>query len=218
MIRNDLFKTVALIADKGYLEGPGSDIQPLGLATMGAQSVAAGAPAAGSSAVNTAGINVVTPSATGVLAPQDFYEFMSAIEENNEEATGWVMRPKMYYAAQKSRWTPYSGGTNQGGFVFDNMRSIADGPPGSIAGLNVTRSVQVSASRGSGSQTYVLCGHWPDYLVGLFGAIEFTQSNQGFNLMSADQTLIRAILTTDGGPRHPGLFSFCDALNFQIAG
>src|SRR5262249_28021036 len=36
LIRSDLMKTVALIMDKGLLDGQGSDNVPLGLATMGA--------------------------------------------------------------------------------------------------------------------------------------------------------------------------------------
>ncbi len=218
MIRNDLFLTVSLIVDKGCLDGPGSDNIPLGLATMGAQSVSGGAPAAGSSGLNTAGVNVITPTNTGQLAPQDFYEFLAAIASANGIPTSWIMHPKLFYAACKARWTPYSGGTSQGGFTMDMMRSLADDFTERIVGKPAVLSTQVSKTRGSGAQTYIICMNGPDYILGMFGAIEFTQSNQGLNLVSADQTLIRAILTADGGPRHPGEVAFCDSLNFSVAG
>jgi HK97 family phage major capsid protein len=206
MVRNDLLKTVALIADKQYLEGPGSDTQIYGLATMGSKGE----------------LVTITPTNANQLAPQDCYEFLSAIEENNGKATSWIMRPKMKYAFAKSRWTPYSGGTSQGGFVFEFGRPFDDNPMKEpnpmLAGVKITDSAQVSNMRGTGAQTYMLALWASDYYVALFGAIELMTTDQGLNLVSSDQVLIRAILTTDGGPRHPSCVSFCDNLNFVIAG
>ncbi len=211
IVRNDLMKTVALIADKGFLEGPGSDQQPLGLATMLA--------AAG----NPYGLAIVTPSAANQLAPQDFQSFLSGVEENNADATKgvFVMRPSMYYAAVKARWTPYSGGTSQGGFVMDMMRSIGDSFANNkvIAGARTVTSPQISNTRGTGAQTYVLfLGEPDDIYIGMFGAIEFTQTDQGWTLFSSDQVAVRALMHCDVGARHPGIIAGCDNLNVVVAG
>jgi hypothetical protein len=55
-------------------------------------------------------------------------------------------------------------------------------------------------------------------VIALFGAIEFTQTDAGLNLIGSDQTAVRALLHFDGGPRHPGLVSFADALNLSVSG
>ena len=206
LVRNDLFKTVALIMDKGLLEGVGSDNVPLGLATMGA--------AAG----NPYGLGIVTPTNANQLAGEDVYQFPSTIEENNAEMTGWIMRPKMAYTFYQARWTPYSGGTSQGGFLFELIRTMDGKTQSFLAGMPVTKSANVSNTRGNGSQTYILGGNWPDYLIGMFGAIEFLSTDAGYTLLSSDQVAIRAVLECDGGPQHPGAFSFADSLNFVVAG
>lgn len=216
MIRADIFKTVALIMDKGLLDGPGSDKVPLGLVTMGTTGVVS--TTAGTISSSSYGMVVVNPTGSNQLAGQDLYNFLSGIEENNGEPTGWIMRPQMAYGIFKSRWTPYSGGTSQGGFLFDLIRGVDGTMKPAIAGLGVTKTPQVSNTRGSGSNTYILSGDWPDYLVAMFGAIEFAQTDQGFNLFSADQTLVRAILSCDGAPQHPGLFSIADNITYVVAG
>jgi HK97 family phage major capsid protein len=209
LIRADVFKTVALQLDKNLLEGAGSQTQTLGLATMGA--------AAG----NPYGLAIVTPSAANQLAGQDAYAFMSAVEENNGDPEGgrggWIMRPKMAYAWYQARWTPYSGGTSQGGFLFEITRGLDGKAVKNLAGYPITSTVQVSNTRGS-NQTYILFAPWEDYILSLFGAIEFVQTTEGYNLTSSDQTLLRCILTGDGGPRHPGVFAFCDNLNLSVSG
>lgn len=206
IIRNDLFKTVALIADKGYLEGPGSNTQPLGLATMGA--------AAG----NPYQLAIITPTNPNQLAPQDLYKFFSGVEEQNGEITALLMRPALKWAWYESRWTPYSGGTSQGGFTFSFVRDAQDQMVPMLGGAKVVASTNISKTRGSGSQTYMLGINAPDIYVGLFGAIEFVTDSSGYTLLSSDQVAIRAILTTDMVARHPGQVAFCDSLNFVIAG
>lgn len=217
VIRNDLFKTVALIMDKGLLDGPGSDNQPLGLATMGAAGAVTAT--AGSYAASTYGVNVIGPTTANQLAPQDAYTFLAAIEENNGngDTVTWIMRPQMAYAFYQARWTPYTGGTSQGGFVFEIIRSFDGKVQKVLVGRPIVSTVQVSNKRGSGAQTYVLALQADDYYLGLFGAIEFTQTDAGWTLLSSDQTAVRAVINGDGGMRHPGLVSFCDSLNFVVA-
>ncbi len=189
VVRNDMFKTVALLADKDFLEGPGSNTRPLGLATMGAASG------------NPYQMAIVSPTNSNQLAPQDIYEFISAIEEQNGTPADFIMRPKLAWAIYKSRWTPYSGGTSQGGFMFDFVRGADGKMQPYLAGLPITRSTNVSKTRGSGSQTYVLCLNGSNYIVGMFGDIEWTQTDEGWTLLSSDQVAVRALLTCDGGPK-----------------
>ena len=214
LIRSDLFKTVSLIADEGFLSGQGSDNVPLGLQVMGANT-SGSAYVAPSSTNNygTSGLGIALPYiASNLVAPQNVYDFIAAIEENNATATGWIMRPQMCYAFFQSRSTTYSGANGTGQFMFDLIRTAADGMTPVLAGLPVTKSAQVSKTLGTGNQTYILCGQWDDYLMGLFGAIEFTQTDAGYTMLSSDQVAIRAILTCDGGPRHPGAFSYSGLL------
>lgn len=199
MVRNDLFKTVSLIADKGLLEGPGSDTQPLGLWTMA------------QAANNAYGVGLVTVS-SNQLTPQNAYDFIATVESNNGEPTGWIMHPQLKAAWYKARWTPYNGGTSQGGFVFDMVRGMDGKMSAILAGLAITSTAQVASNLGTGAQTYAICGDFPDYLLGLFGAIEFLATDAGWTLLSSDQTAIRAVLSCDGGPRHPGVFAFPNAV------
>jgi HK97 family phage major capsid protein len=204
MIRNDLFKSVSLLADKGFLEGPGSGQQPLGLATM---CFATG---------NPYGCAIVTPSATNNFAAQDAYQFLAAIEENNGEPDLFIMRPKMAYGWYQARWTPFSSGTNQGGFLFEYVRDLNKGPVPYLAGVKVNKTVQVSNFRGAANQTYVLCISSKDILIGLFGSIEFTQSDGGYNLLASDQVAIRAILSSDIGPKHPSIIAGADQVAYTV--
>lgn len=210
LIRSDLFKTVSLIADEGFLSGVGSDNVPLGLQTMGANTSGSGyvAPTSTNN-YGTSGLGIALPYiASNLVAPQNVYDFIAAIEENNATATAWIMRPQMTYAFYQSRASTYSGGNGTGQFMFDVIRTAADGMTPILGGLPVVKSAQVSKTLGTGNQTYILCGQFDDYLMGLFGAIEFTQTDVGYTLLAADQVAIRAILTCDGGPRHPGAFAY----------
>lgn len=200
IIRNDLMKSASLVLDKGLLDGPGSNNQPLGLATMGAAGQLA----------------TVTPAASNQLSPQDAYNFQAVVESNNATPNCYVMHPTLKWGWYEARWTPYSGGGQLGGFMFDMVR----GPDGSmdsyLGGLKIVSSTQISKTRGSGSQTYMLCFDASDYYLGLFGAIEFASSDSGYQLLSQDATAVRAILTGDGAPRHPGAVGFADALNLTV--
>lgn len=201
IVRDDLTKTLALTFDKGLLEGPGSDNVPLGLATMGASSG------------NPYGLSIVTPATANTLSPQDVYKFISGVEADNADFEGWIMRPELFYALLEVRGQTSSGTSNPyGPFVFNQFRAMADKFEKMLAGFKVTTTVQVAQTRGTGTQTYVLGGMWSDYIIAMFGVIEFMQSDQGIQLLQADQVAVRAMLTGDGAPRHPGAFAFADNL------
>lgn len=201
IVRDDMTKTLSLTLDKGLLDGAGSDNVPLGLATMGA--------AAG----NPYSMSIVSPANANQLSPQDVYKFISGVEANNAEFEGWIMRPELFWALLETRGTTYSGSGQVGQFVFNQFRAMQDEFEKKLSGYKVTTTVQVSQTRGSGTQTYVLGGMWSDYIIAMFGVIEFMQSDQGIQLLQADQVAVRAMVTADGNIRHPGGVAFADALN-----
>jgi HK97 family phage major capsid protein len=217
MIRNDLFQTVSLIMDKGFLDGAGSSNVPLGIATMGASTTAPPYVAASSTAYGVSGYGIALPYiASNEVTPQNVYDFIAAIKANNAVPTVWIMRPEMAAGFFKARSTPYSSGTNAGQFVFDITRSQSDPQKMVLAGLPIVETVQVSNTRGNGSQTYIICMNGPDFYVGMFGAIEFTQTDQGWTLLSNDQVAVRALISCDAGSRHPGSISFADQVSYAV--
>lgn len=201
IVREDMTKTLSLTLDLGLLQGAGSDNVPLGLATMGAASN------------NPYNMAIVSPANANVASPQDIYKFAAQVEANNAEMEGWIMRPELFWGFVETRGTTYSGSGQVGQFVFNQFRAAADGFDKRLNGYPVVTTPQVSNTRGTGSQTYILGGMWSDYIIAMFGAIEFMQSDQGIQLMQADQVAVVGKLTADGAPRHPGAFAFMDAIN-----
>jgi len=204
LIRADIFKSVALILDFYLLQGNGGQTQPLGLYTMSQVSG------------NPYGVSTVTPQGTSntQLAPQDAYTFIAQVEGKNgdpdREKGGWIMHPELFYAFVQTRFTPYSGAGQVGLFVNNLTRDVGDGfQKPMLAGYPVTKTVQVTNNLSSNAHTtYCIFAPWEDYLLGMFGAIEFFQTDAGLTLAQADQTLIRSLVAGDGGPRHPGVYAF----------
>ena len=204
LIRDDMTKSLALALDMAGLEGTGGDYQPLGI-------------------LNTTGINTVTSSDARVngdrLVGQDFYRMVAAVEESNAEGEGWIMRPKTLYKAYQLRADAVGAGDGQGPFLFSLIREADDVIKPTIAGYPVTKSTQVSQVRSKGvatDLTYILFGMWSDFLIGMFGAIEFASTTQGDTAFQRDQTWVRGILTADCAPRHAAAFSLLDTLSLSI--
>jgi HK97 family phage major capsid protein len=193
LVRQDMTKTLSLTMDLALIDGMGGDVKPLGL-------------------LNTPGISTVTPTTVATngdtLSPQDVYEFISAVEQANADFEGFIMRPDLFYKFVEAR-----ASTNQ--FVFDQFRNLGSGFKKEIGGFPVVTTNNVPKNRIKGSGTTLTCvigGMWSDFLIGMWGSIEFVVSDQGATLLQGDQTAIRAILTCDGGARHPGAFAVCDSL------
>lgn len=204
LLRADMTKTLSLTFDYACLQGPGSDNTPLGV-------------------INTPNIVTVTPTTVGgngnTISPQDLYTFISAVEANNAEFQGWIMRPEMFYLLVGARTTPYSGGSQQGQFAFDQFRQLGQGWQKIVAGFPAVTTAQVSITQSKGSAnnlTYIVGGQWDDSIMALFGAIEFAQATQGDSAFQQDQTIVRAILTGDFGLRHPAAFSVAQTLTLSI--
>ncbi len=202
ILRADMTKTLSLTFDKACLEGPGSGTQPLGV-------------------LNTPGILTITPTLVATdgntISPQDVYAFISAVEANNAQFQGWIMRPEMFFLFVASRTGIYNGSavTATGQFTFDQMRPIGQAFQASLAGYPVTTTAQVSRTRVKGNGVnlqYILGGQWDDAIMALFGTIEFAQATQGDTAFANDQTVVRGILTGDFGLRHGAAFAVMDNL------
>jgi HK97 family phage major capsid protein len=199
VLRADMTKTLSLTMDYQLLYGEGSDVYPLGL-------------------INTPNIVTITPTDSQQLAPQDLLAFVSAIEANNGEFQGFILRPELFYSFAQSRAGVYNGSAivNQGQFVYDQFRQLGQGFPKQLGGYNATTTSQVSITRGSGSQTSCFGGQWDDYIIAMFGSIEFAQATQGDTAFANDQTVVRAILSHDGAARHPGVFAVADPISLSV--
>lgn len=208
LFRGDLTKTLNLTMDQALLEGGGGDNVPLGL-------------------INTPGIATVTPTTVGALgntiSPQDIYAFTSATEANNAVMDGFIMRPELFYKFVQARAGVYNGSAvvGQGQYTFDQFREMGQGFGKQLGGFKVTTTPQVSQSRVKSSATnltYMIGGMFTDFIIAMFGGIEFMSTGEGYTLARADQTAIRAILSCDGGPRHPAAFAVADNLLMNAIG
>lgn len=210
VLRADMTKTLSLTMDYQLLYGPGSDVYPLGL-------------------INTPNIATVTPSDTAsgasantALAPQDLYSFVAAIEANNGEFQGWILRPELFYSFTSSRAGVYNGSSTvaQGQFVYDQFRQLGSGFQKVLAGFPAVTTSQVSITRqiagSTATGTTLFGGQWDDYIIAMFGSIEFAQATQGDTAFANDQTVVRAILSHDGAARHPGVFAVADGVSLTV--
>lgn len=202
LFRNDMAYQLTLGLDKQLLEGTGTDTRPNGI-------------------LNTAGVATVTPTtvtANGdTLTPDNVYDFVSAVMANNANFESWIMHPFLFFALYKKR----GGGstTTDGPFLFNQFRQMGDGVPAIIAGFPAVLTSQVGLNRvkGSGTNlTYMMGGMFSEMLIGMFGAIEFSATNQGDTSFAADQTWIKAILSCDGGLRVPGGIAKADNLTRTV--
>lgn len=204
LMRDDMTKSLALGLDLAGLEGQGTDHRPKGL-------------------INYANINTITSSdvrANGdALVGQDAYRMIAAIEESNATMEGFLMRPKTKHKFFQLRADAVGQGDKAGPFLFSMMREATEGTSTTIAGYKVTDSTQVSQVRSKGTAsnlTYILSGMFSDFLIGMFGAIEFASSALGDGAFLADQTLIRGILSADMAPRHEAAFAIIDNLDVTL--
>lgn len=202
IVRDDLTKTLALTMDFYGLEGIGGNDRPLGL-------------------IYYDNINTVVPSNQGAngdtISPQDAYLHIAAVEEHNAEFEGFIMRPQTLMRFFMYRFAAVTANDQQAGFAFNFTRGQGMRPVDILAGYPVTKSAQVSRSQtknGGSGLTYILGGKWSDFIIAMFGAIEFAVSTQGDTPFGSDQTWIRAIITGDTGPRHEAAFSYSSQLIF----
>ncbi len=205
LMRDDMTKSLALGLDLAGLEGQGGDNRPLGI-------------------INRQFINRINSSsqtANGdIIVGQDIYRMQAAVEESNvENFEGWIMRPKTLYKYFQLRWDSVAQGDAAGGFLFSLIREAGEGFKPMLGGAPVTRSTQVSQSRSKGTAsnlTYILGGQWSQVLIGMFGAIEFSATQQGDTTFRNDQTWVKGILSADVTVRQEAALVLCDTLDTTL--
>ena len=209
MFRNDMTVTLGLQLDFDILQGAGSDNVIAGL--IGYPGVVTFTPTTAASGNNLA-----------KLAPQDIYTFIGNIRSNNANFEGWIMKPELLYAMVGKRASVLASGDNLGLFLFDLTRGFnkLKGEDGYfLGGYGVTDSSNVPGNRVQGTTTTgtaLYGGMWSDLQIAIYGTIEIATADQGDNLFPQDQTAVRAILSADAGPWHPGAFGVCDVLSTTI--
>ncbi|MBX7105186.1 MAG: phage major capsid protein [Gemmataceae bacterium] len=199
LVRLDMARQAALKADLAMLEGTGGT-QVRGLLTY-------------------SGIGSVTASSPDddgdTFEPEDVARMEAALPDAVPGPTAWVMRRQMFAALANRRADAVTAADGKGPFVFHPGRSAAERPPLELYGTPVVRSSQVSATRAKGASTnltYILLGHFPDWIIARMGVMEFLASGLGDTALVNDQTVLRGIQHIDAGARHAASFVLCDQL------
>ncbi len=209
MFRNDMTITLGLTLDWFALQAGGSDNVITGLIGYpGTISYTAG----------------VVGASGNTLTPGDVYTIIGQILANNAVMEGWIARPELIMAMYGKRASVLAAGDNLGLFLFDitrglNARQQTEGY--FLGGHEVTMTANAPANRTKGSSsnlTTLYAGWWSDYIIAMYGTIEFAVATQGTPAFQQDQSQIRAILTGDAGPQHPGGFATVDQIALSTIG
>jgi len=198
LVRFDMARAAALKADLAMLEGTG------GTQIKGA--------------ITYSGITTHVAATVGdngnTFTPADVASMESKLPDAVDAPTAWVMRKAMFAALMNRRADAVSAADAKGPFLFRSTDAAA-GPPAELYGTKVVRSSQVSGARTKGSAsnlTYVLLGHFPDWVVARMGVMEFLASGLGDTALQNDMTYLRGIQHIDAGPRQQASFVLCDTL------
>jgi HK97 family phage major capsid protein len=205
MIRQDMAMVAALKADLAMLEGTGGT-QIKGLTTY---------PTASSWTSGTDSMLAYTVT-SNLLQPEDINKMIGVLPDAVQDLPlTFIMRNNMWGVISSRRADSVSAADGKGPFVFNLTRGAGEAIPKQLAGNPVVTSSQVSNTRGSGAQTYVLAGAFQDWIVGRFGVMEFLATNTGDTAFQADQTWLRAIQILDAGPRNSASFLLADSITIS---
>lgn len=211
MFREDVAKTLALNFDYAALYGTGSGGQPKGLIRYNTANelidYAATTPTPGGVAANG-----------NTLRPEDGYRMAGQVEDRNFDLDSfkWVMRPTQKAKILSYRSDAVAANDAAGLFVQGLTRLFGDKVGDQFCGYPVVGSSQVRNTTVKGASgavlTEVFGGAWPEFLMGVYGAVEFAANAYGEATFIADQTLVRGILHCDCVPRYPGAFTWYQQL------
>lgn len=204
LVRNDMAKVAALKLDLAMLEGTGGT-QIKGLITYD------------SASTWTFGQDklLAYTVTANTLQVSDAADMEALLPDTAGEPTAWMMRRQLFAKLRNRRASAAITTDFQGPFLANITRSLADNIPLQWDGTKVVRSSQVSATRGSGAQTYALLGYFPDWIIARFGALEFLSTMTSDQAFQYDQTQIRCIQHIDAGPRHASSFVLADSITVQ---
>jgi HK97 family phage major capsid protein len=204
MVRVDMARQAGLLSDLAQLQGTGGT-QIKGLITY---------PTASSWTQGTD--SLLAYSVTGSTFQPEDVAGMVALLPDEIEPTAWVMRRAMWGKIKNRRSDAALPGDAKGPFVFNWGRTVQEGGLSNVESLDSTKVVwssQVTKTRGSGSQTYILVGYFPDWLVGRLGVLEFMIDP--YTNLSTLITNVQCVQFIDAGPRHTASFAFADAVTEQ---
>jgi HK97 family phage major capsid protein len=204
MLRMDMARVGALKMDLAELEGTGGT-QIKGLTTYA------------SAASWTPGTDplIAYTVTSNLFQPNDPADMEALLPDSAGEPNAWVMRRNMWAKVRNRRADAITAADGKGPFVFNLTREARTGIPLELEGVKVVRSSQVSNTRGSGAQTYVVLGNFADWIRGRFGVMEFLANGLGDTPYQNDQTWLRAIQHCDSGARHASSFVFADAISIS---
>lgn len=205
MIRQDMAMQAALLADLAMLQGTGGT-QIKGLITY---------PTSASWTQGTDSVLAYTVT-SNKLQPEDINKMIGVLPDAVQDLPlTFIMRNNMWGVISSRRADSVTANDGKGPFVFNLTRGADDAIPKRLAGSPVVTSSQVSNTRGSGAQTYVIAGAFQDWIVGRFGVMEFLATNTGDTAFTNDQTWLRAIQILDAGPRNSASFLLADAIDIS---
>jgi len=201
MVRLDMARQAGLRADLSMLQGTGGT-EMKGLITYAS---------AASWTQGTDKILAYTVT-SNKFQPEDAAG-MHAVLPDEVEPNAWIMRRDMWGKIRNRRADAVSAADGKGPFVFDLIRSAADPGVTELDGNKVVWSSQVSNTRGSGAQTYILLGYFPDWIVGRLGLMEFL--SDPYTYAQQLQTIVQCWQYIDAGARHPASFCLADAVGIS---
>lgn len=204
MCRNDMARVLAIKADLDMLQGTGGT-QIKGLITY---------PSASSWSFGNDKLLAYTVT-SNLFQPNDPADMEAVMPDEAGEPTAWIVRRQLWAKIRNRRADAVSAADGKGPFVWNLTRDAAGNVPLELEGIPVVRSTQVSATRGNGSQTYVILGNFRDWIIARFGIMEFLANPYDSTAYAADQTLLRGIQILDAGPRHAASFVFADAITLS---
>ncbi len=220
MLKSDAAKTLALGFDFACLYGTGGAGQPKGLSKYTGTTELYDYTGASSS-------TPITPQPTGIgtngnmLQPQDGFRMAGIVNARNFplDGFGWIMHPLMMASILSRRADATTANDQAGQFVQSQFRTTADGLTANWDGFKISPSSQVRTNQVKGASgatlTEVWGGNWTEFLMGMYGAVEFAANPMGEATFIQDQTLVRGILHCDCVPRYPGAFAWYQQLVLQ---
>lgn len=212
LVRSALASRAAVAEDLAFLESAGSSIAPKGLLNYPLS-------VAETPAINKLTLHVAGPGSEAngdTFIPEDVAKIIGLYYAGNDDdqPTGWIMRPMMWSAIQNRRADAVTAGDQKGPFMFWTDRGTNRTEiPQALGGFPVFPSQQVNKTRAEGSSstlTYILFGNFRRMLVGRSGVIELAVSEHVKFLQ--DKTIIRAILRSDMSLEHEESFVLTDTV------
>lgn len=210
--RTALAAAAAIAEDSAWLHGAGTDLEPKGLVNYGFS--AAETPTRGKVTLHVAG----TVGGSGnTLNADDIATMLALYEEGNDpdQPTGWIMRPRMWAAITNRRAAVYDGSTTSqlGPYMFPVSRgAMGQSPEKRLQDVSVFTTLQAKNNRvkSATNLVYIVLGNFNRWAIARSGAMELAASEHVRFLQ--DQTVLKAILRSDGGPTHEESFVIVDTL------